>query len=36
VFSYGYFDEIEEQVRNDTSSQPRLVSVLDLLRTPAP
>ena len=36
VFSYGYFDEIEEQVRNEMSSQPRLVSVLDLLRTPAP
>ena len=35
VFSYGYFGEIEEQVRDEMSSQPRLTSVLDLLRAPA-
>ena len=35
VFSYGYIDEIEEQVRGELRSPPRLVSVLDLLRAPA-
>jgi SAM-dependent methyltransferase len=34
VFSYGYIDEIEEQVRSEMRSQPRIVSVLDLLRAP--
>lgn len=35
VFSYGYIDEIREQVENEFDSSPRLVSVLDLLRVPA-
>jgi hypothetical protein len=34
VFSYGYLDEIREQVENELQSSPRLVSVLDLLRAP--
>jgi hypothetical protein len=33
VFSYGYFDEIAEQAQA-LGSEARLVSVLDLLRTP--
>jgi SAM-dependent methyltransferase len=32
VFSYGYMDEIREQVRESVRAQPELVSVLDLLR----
>lgn len=32
VFSYGYMAEIEDQVRRDIRSRPRLVSLLDLLR----
>jgi hypothetical protein len=36
VFSYGYLDEIAAQVRDEVRSQPRLVSVLDLLRAPTP
>jgi SAM-dependent methyltransferase len=35
VFSYGYMDEIRDQVENELQSSPRLVSVLDLLRAPA-
>ena len=35
VFSYGYMDEISEQVENELQCSPRLVSVLDLLRAPA-
>lgn len=35
VFSYGYLDEIREQVESDLQSSARLVSVLDLLRAPA-
>ncbi|HWI73011.1 MAG TPA: class I SAM-dependent methyltransferase [Baekduia sp.] len=31
VFSYGYFDEIAAQVRDELGSDPQLVSVLDLL-----
>jgi hypothetical protein len=34
VFSYGYLDEIAAQVQDEVRSQPRLVSVLDLLRVP--
>ena len=35
VFSYGYLDEIREQVHAELDSRPRLVSVLDLLRPSA-
>ena len=34
VFSYGYMDEIREHV-HELGAEPRLVSVLDLLRAPA-
>jgi SAM-dependent methyltransferase len=34
VFSYGYLDEIREHVR-ELGVEPRIVSVLDLLRAPA-
>ena len=34
VFSYGYMDEIREQVEREVDAPPRLVSVLDLLRAP--
>jgi hypothetical protein len=34
VFSYGYMDEIREHVR-ELGVEPRIVSVLDLLRAPA-
>ena len=33
VFSYGYLEEIREHVR-ELGVEPRIVSVLDLLRTP--
>jgi hypothetical protein len=35
VFSYGYIDEIRDQIRGELDTQPELVSVLDLLRAPA-
>jgi hypothetical protein len=35
VFSYGYIDEIRDQIRAELDTQPELVSVLDLLRAPA-
>lgn len=35
VFSYGYMEEIREQLERELPAMPRLISVLDLLRAPA-
>jgi SAM-dependent methyltransferase len=35
VFSYGYMNEIREQIERELQARPQLVSMLDLLRAPA-